>query len=1110
MQILDFLRSFDPVPDVILFPELSIPYCLLPQIHAFCCENQSTILAGTHTFQNTKEARRIYHRTLNVKQKHIDGLKSGGSYAPGVMPIISRRRTRLVPKSARSPFEVDDVSPLLSAAPTLYPFTLDQGASVLPLICAEALTDYTAKEDYQLICVVSYSDALDYFRDFADRETKRKRAVIYCNDGQFGGSQVSAVRDRRMASWWFDTPLAGALPKGEGILIYDINLNSLAVEIGVSNPDSTLEMICIASVTYADDPETGSEISDVLPSIRGLVSEGARVELDTIAKSNRCQELQSLRLEQLRHLSAKGTASPRWWDSIGRDCVLRGIPSLSQLQGFLAKSCQSQLLAHMTNTAQLTGDLPALLVGFITECNSKIKEAGVTPDSEASSNSYSLKDIIDREDEVTSLLDFLGDKGRLVCQLSGIPEIGKTAVVDKALAQSGLGTIHRIPVRDTSSSEYIAYSIMRRTWPSLKPPYADLRKLLDSREFRSAMRSIDVIVLENAANLIRYDTWRDHTMHNTLVMLLEIACEERTKIIFETQRELQIDYPQAASFVRKRVGDLPTEYGVRLLDRELRRVQGIDAAAIPQRDKERIVSFFGGHPVALSLVANAVYETGVQQVMNDIKARKGFYTQYIGRLLNEFSLSQDERIVLKLINGCNMPVPREAILGACAFPAGPVVTRLIHQCVVNVNSHGHISTAGLLKPFFDFSELPEELRIKLHENAAREFGVLARRNREYLHYAVEADYHAAIIGVRVTHAEGLVDSRLEAADTLYNEQRYREAKGILDPLLGMRQSRSVLRLSALVDAQCGSFDSALSKAKATYATGSPDPWLMAELTRIALSLQRDDVAERLIYTAKASGIDDVSICIIEGRLALRRKNIRAAEEAFARACKMSTHNAWPYFYLGRTLLDDGRVDDAINILFTGEQFIYDKRIRHRTVLIRIRVLLAKAYLYINDLDAAEQVILQLFAENPDDPEIVRIYAAFTLKKEGIADAQKAFEKLAEAKVRNRHDECQKNLFLGLFYLGISERNKAIKCFSEAHRADNNNVFVLITWAKALLEMGEAVLEEGGEAEAAHGYAFDCARIVNRILNFSPGNAAGIRLQEQLYSKFGIDSGDLTI
>src|SRR5207249_10459966 len=122
-----------------------------------------------------------------------------------------------------------------------------------------------------------------------------------------------------------------------------------------------------------------------------------------------------------------------------------------------------------------------------------------------------------------------------------------------------------------------------------------------------------------------------------------------------------------------------------------------------------------------------------------------------------------------------------------------------------------------------------------------------------------------------------------------------------------------------------------------------------------------------------------------------------------RAIELTSNNPWPYYFLGTTYMQSGRIDNAITTLEEGESFYYDSHCRNRRALMAIRTKLAVAYLLAGRHELAGPIISALIEEDPDNPEVLRAQGALIIAREGIQQTSKALELLTKASVKGRRD-----------------------------------------------------------------------------------------------------------
>ena len=439
---------------------------------------------------------------------------------------------------------------------------------------------------------------------------------------------------------------------------------------------------------------------------------------------------------------------------------------------------------------------------------------------------------------------------------------------------------------------------------------------------------------------------------------------------------------------------------------------------------------------------------------------------------------------------------------ASNIPANASIRNLLALGVLETAQHGMLRVASVIRDYFDPSELLPEQVTSLHKAAALSLAAASRENGNDLRLAVEAEYHAGLAGISAPIDTKLIDGALGTATRLYREHKYEQAGKILDSLLLARRQLDVLRLAALVSARRNRLEHALGYAQEVFQRNRLDTRLLSELAIIALTQSQERIAEKLVAIARKARVEDESILIVEGRIYLRRRQLDKAEIAFSRAKQLTKRNPWPFFYLGRTYLWLGRLDEAVDVLFDGDIFCHENQVRSRRVVSAIRTQLGVAYLLQDEIELAAPIIESVVQDDSSSPEAARAYAALTIRREGVQEAHKALKKLEGAGIRSRRDRCQYHLFCGLFYLRIKDKDAAIREFKKALSADKQNVFVMMKQARTVFDIAVELWTDGQDTYKE--FVDDCANLVRQILRFDSDNAEGKELLADLRAKFGRD------
>lgn len=664
--VIAFIGALDPPPDLVLFPEGGVPIQGLSDLQTWSHVSGATILAGTHTPLSTAAASRCYE-TVGITRKR----RKRELQAASVQPLVRAGKVVLLPKLVASPFEKTDVSATNDTPKNhpVHPITISAGTlRLLPLICIEALQYPTAKRPYDVVGVVSYDSHPQQFQPFIDQQVRNHKPVLYCNDGRFGGTRVGTIHDKRTPSWLLDT-FPDGLPAGDAILVMDINMSVTAVEVGTSAPGTTSTLVALASVVGGASPFGAG--SRELRAAAQVAAGATRAHcLHAISHSAQLDPLQLERLRYLETLERRGANTAVWWSALGSDCIIHSHDSLAALEGRLAATCCETLRKSLTAVATGDGDAARMFLEYYRQCD---KRSNSGPQASPAPQQDTLPVVVDREDEIQKVASFLDGRTSVILEVTGLPQIGKSSALDKALVQSGVSSIHRLRLTSTSTHDYILFSLLKLGPAPPPPPYEDPQDLVNGTALKRALSRVTAVVFESAHNLTVGSGWRDEKLGATIGSLVGVAAELNLKLVFETQRELPFDLPDPTLRQRLHVAGLQkhlNRFGLSIFDAQLRRV-GLSTNVLADDKKQEIVDKLGGHPVAIALAADACYEQGGHTVLRDLKRRRGFYLGFVRQLVKALDLTNEEQIVLRLLTlaECRCLVVRSSVLSI--FPVPP-------------------------------------------------------------------------------------------------------------------------------------------------------------------------------------------------------------------------------------------------------------------------------------------------------------------------------------------------------------------------------------------------------------------------------------------------------
>ncbi len=1089
------------IPSVIVFPEGSIPVNCLKILYDFASSNKVTVVAGSHTILDTIDAREVY----SVFRKDKD-LGRGHSYNKDVTFVFTENKIHCQKKQGISPYDRTDMTGLDFHKVTLHPIPVPIGDSkihLVALVCADALQSPSIKGDFDIVSIISYDQDATHFDNYIGTQIDNGKIAIYCNDGRFGRSRIAFPRDKRPTSWFFGSPLNGRLPEGDALLIIDVPTGELVTQVGVVNPKAQWEVKLLASITYENSTVGDQETSKELREISTIsVSQVRSSRLESLLAKHSCNTIQRHKLDHLRELSRKGVDAEQIWQAYGHDLVINDI-GLADLEARFAQVCREKLVEHL-----IDGDLQQKSVGtlqaYLKDCKQRVLDLGKVDIPTPIKPDQIEEAYIDREDEIARMLSFLDRKNESLLEVAVLALKGNSATVSKTLARTGFRRIKRMQVMNTSSAEYIFAEIASTAQDSCILSSADKQSF---PELRLALGQWDALWFENCEQLLEGGQWKSAEIEKLINALLNIAQENKVKIIFESAIGLPFNLRDPSVMNRVRIRgfeDDLTKHGVAILDRQLRRVN-LSPSDVPIETKNQLVKELGGHPLAIIFCADAIYEEGIGTVMDLVKRGAGFYEEIVSSILKVVALSEEDQQILRALSGCRIEVPRDAVAAACGFPTSEYISNLIRQCLVEVISPATISLPGILRKTFRFNDLNIDTRNSFHKNAAMMYSQMAR-GRSGLRFAVEAEYHANSIGQTEKTASGLIDGSVAAARKFYEEHNIAKARETLKPLVNEDSPADLLRLSALVDAESGDLESALIKADKVLSRNPSDSYLFYILGKAALTQSKLELADRLVSIGRKAGTAGTRISVLEGRIALRRKDFAVAEAHFHQVITSSRPEPWAYFYLGRTYIRMGSLQKAIDVLYEGDKFLANNPQIRTKAKNAIRTQLGLAYVLNGDLEAASSLLDGLIKQEPDTPEVLYAHWLLTVMRDGVEKASEAFEVFRAAKPK-RWEKGYYHLYFGLFMKALDDLPEANEHFALAHKYDPCNVFIMIQYAETLYALSLRSRTEN-DMKLSKAYANRSARIVRRIFEFDPENPTADDLQIDLYCEFDIQISQL--
>lgn len=599
-QILTWLATLDPLPHIVVFPECSIPPHDLYIIRDFADTHDSLVFAGTHGFRFTDEFKEHY-RALDLLDAVPKKLRKGNSdgKVTSLMPVFGKEKHWLRIKSVASVFEHTDFGHPAEQLVKLKPISVKvrgESISILPAICAEALQLVAPTSSYDLLVISAYSPSTEPFEPVIKHHVQNQIPAIFCNDGAHGASSVRTAVDQRSSGiWWWNEPLYGCLPKGDAVLVVDVELGEQAIQTGVTNPKRHACLTAIAPIVAEHGTADAIAVAQELERISQLGDNSVQaVQLDDCLRQFRMTQIQSECVLQLKRLAQTGNLASAEWSAIGRSCVLRSVAGLSEIESELARECATSLDSISNESSDLGETALGRIAMLRRECLTRSRQAESAHLPSVGSDSNPAEFALDREDEASHVRSFLDHASEQLLLILGLEDVGKQTVMSMALRQTGRRNHFWVEVKDDSTLAYIVEILAR---------HVGMNVTLDSTEGGLSLvmpKLIErfplgtTVIMNRCEFLLDNGIWRDNRCVQFIRQLSEGLAQRRGKLVLISAVRLDVELARPTALRRLFVKGLPNDHGLTLLDQNLRRT-GLEPTDYDISDRKEVVQLVGGH-----------------------------------------------------------------------------------------------------------------------------------------------------------------------------------------------------------------------------------------------------------------------------------------------------------------------------------------------------------------------------------------------------------------------------------------------------------------------------------------------------------------------------------
>ncbi len=353
--ILEWLSGQERLPDVIAFPEASLPMALLPSIIEFVTQTGCAVFAGSHRYAGNSHSQYL---SMGFDVVDLEPFESGKEAIAipvferknGVVVCHLRGKKHLSPPEQPNVFEKPKgglVFPIMDIE------TPSGELKVVPLVCSEALLREAIKHgEVDLVVIASYqsSSKLHFFDPIKHSYMYTSVPVMYANDGNPGHTEITTLWDERKKSWFAHTgPLKGRLPSGDAILILETYPGNLYVEVGGVAPTFPARLVKLASIVPSNTIHRDYHTALLLREIRAAFREADTATVQEsrqkfIKRLKDCLEnassLADAKVSRILEKLRDGTPLQALLDIHCDDCIIKnGIP----LEALEQKLCERVL-----------------------------------------------------------------------------------------------------------------------------------------------------------------------------------------------------------------------------------------------------------------------------------------------------------------------------------------------------------------------------------------------------------------------------------------------------------------------------------------------------------------------------------------------------------------------------------------------------------------------------------------------------------------------------------------------------------------------------------------------------------------------------------------------
>ena len=342
---------------------------------------------------------------------------------------------------------------------------------------------------------------------------------------------------------WMDLvwgePLKGRLPPGDALLVADVHLDSMAVTVGVANPQPPATLIALTLFPQSLRIRTQPQARWL--AFRQRTTTHSRQPCWMLVwHKSKCQIFNASVSQNSNAWQDVGTASSTWWETLGRSCEMPGLPDLRSLEASLAERCAEFAETNMLDSSIESEAVLGKLAGLKRLCAKRMSHA-TAERIPAIAGATSAKAPLDREDETREVRRFLDDRQQTVLFLSGLDDVGKSIVAEWAFSQSGKQIHAWIDVYSDTSLAFLLAALAKAFRIAAIGTDNNPFDAIADEELVSRIPLGAAVVVADIDNLRAHGQWRDTTTPQILNRLVAAFAKRQAKLILIASRRIEID-----------------------------------------------------------------------------------------------------------------------------------------------------------------------------------------------------------------------------------------------------------------------------------------------------------------------------------------------------------------------------------------------------------------------------------------------------------------------------------------------------------------------------------------------------------------------------------------